>query len=81
MNIKHENNICIFNIPDEKGLQKFMGTKVTSEFEEGVKEKVTKELEPVERVINTLTEPASSTVVLGTALMSAIDMVKEPDKE
>ena len=77
VNVKVQNNTYNLNFPDTQSVELFKTTTITPNFEEDVKEKVFKQLEPSSGAPSTLSEPVSGGIVVTSTMTTAIDKINE----
>ncbi len=77
VNVKVQNNTYNLNFPDTQSVELFKTTTITPNFEEDVKEKVFKQLEPLSGAPSTLSEPVSGGIVVTSTMTTAIDKINE----
>lgn len=76
VNIKVENNTYNLNFSDDQSLQSFRATAITVDFENEVKQEVSKKLEPLSSILDTLSPAVSGEVVVASTLATAMENIK-----
>lgn len=71
-----QNNTYNINVSDAESLEAFKTAAITVDFEQAVKEEVSKQLEPLSRALSTLSPGSSGEVVVASALATAMDKIE-----
>lgn len=79
VNVKVENNTYNLNFPDAQPIEAFKAAAITVDFEQAVKEEVSKQLEPLSRALSTLSPGVSGEIVVASTMTTAIDKINEDE--